>query len=196
MGITSLKQFLHQQFEMKDLGPLRYFLGIEVAYSLAGYLLSETKYCNDVIHRASLTDSKSVSTSMEPNSKLQTTEGVPLVDATRYHEIVGSLVYLTTTKPNIAYSVHIVSQFVAHPTSVHWAAIRILRYLQGITNRTLLTSSSSHLHLLGFTDFDWAGDVNDQHSTTGFAIFLGSSLISWKSKQQEVVSRSSSKSEY
>ena len=182
---------------MKDLGPLRYFLGIEVAYSPAGYLLSQTKYCNDVIQRAGLTDIKYVSTPMEHNCKLQTTEGVPLVDATRYREIVGSLVYLTTTRPDIAHSVHIVSQFVAHPTSVHWAVVLwILRYLQGTTNKALLMSSRSSLHLHGFTDSDWAGDVNDRHSTTGFAIFLGSSLISWKSKKQEVVSRSSSESEY
>ena len=169
---------------MKDLGPLQYFLGIKVAYSPAGYLLSQTKYYNDVIHQVGLTDSKSVSTPMETNSKLRTIEGVPLVDATRYREIVGSLLYLTTTKPDIAYSVHIVSQFVAHPTSVHWAAIlRILRYLQRTKNRALLMSSSSWLHLLGFTNSDWVGDVNDRLSTTGFAIFLGSSLISWKSKK-------------
>lgn len=197
MGIHSLKQFLHQQFEMKDLGHFRYFLGIEVAYSQTGYLLSQTKYCNDVIQRAGLTDQKLVSTPMEHNAKLRTSDGVPLNNATRYREIVGSLLYLKITRPDIAHYVHVVSQFMDHPTSVHWAiVIRILRYLQGTSNRALLTSSNSSLDLNGFTDSNWASDVNDQRSTTVFAIFLGSSFISWKSKKQEVVSRSSSESEY
>lgn len=116
---------------MKDLGFLRYFLGIEVAYSPEGYLLYQTKYCNGVIQRAGISDTKSVITPIEPNLKMCTDDGVPLSNPTRYRQVVGSLVYLTTTRPDIAYAVYVVSQFVACPTLVHWSTVlRILCYLQ------------------------------------------------------------------
>eukprot|EP00268_Persea_americana_P008557 TRINITY_DN13319_c0_g1_i2.p1 TRINITY_DN13319_c0_g1~~TRINITY_DN13319_c0_g1_i2.p1 ORF type:complete len:116 (-),score=3.00 TRINITY_DN13319_c0_g1_i2:283-630(-) len=115
---------------MKDLGHLQYFLSIEIAYSPKGYLLLQTKYCNDVLQRAGLTDRKPVSTPIEYNMKLRTIDGDLLFDPTRYCEVVGSLVYLTITRLDIAYAVHVVSQFVARPTHIHWAAVvRILRYL-------------------------------------------------------------------
>ena len=95
------------------MGHLQYFLGIEVAYSLKGYLLSQTKYYNDVLQRAGLTNRKPVSTPIEHNLNLRTTDGDLLSDLTRYREVVGSLVYLTITKPDIAYAIHVVSQFVA-----------------------------------------------------------------------------------
>ena len=126
-GIRYLKRFLQQQFEIKDLGFLRYFLGIEVACSPEGYLLSQTKYCNGVIQRDDISNTKSVTTPIEPNLKMRTDDRVPLSDP---RQIVSSLVYLTTTRSDIAYAIHSVSQFVAYPTLVHWSVVlRILRYL-------------------------------------------------------------------
>ncbi|OMO63131.1 Integrase, catalytic core [Corchorus capsularis] len=196
-GIEKLKQHLFHQFEMKDLGSLRYFLGIEVAYSPRGYVLSQSKYANDVINRARLTDERTVDTPIELNVKLRPTDGTLLPDPKLYREIVGCLVYLTVTCPDIAHAVHIVSQFVSAPRSVHWSAmVRILRYLRGTLFQGLFFPSSSKLELCGYSDADWAGDANDRRSTTGFCIFLGDSLISWKSKKQNVVSRSSTEAEY
>lgn len=111
--------------------------------------------------------------------------------------IVGSLVYLTITRSDIAYAVHIVSQFVCAPTSVHWAAVmRILSYLRGTLYQSVLFLSTSDLELRAFSDADWASGQTDRKSTTGYCIFIGDSLISWKSKKQDVVSRSFTEAEY
>lgn len=195
--IAHVKQHLSHIFEMKDLGPLRYFLGIEVVFSPKGYFLSQAKYANEVIHRAGLSDSKSSDTPIELNMKLNSTDGVPLDDPSLYRELVGCLVYLTVTRPDLAYAVHVISQFVSAPRTTHWAAlVRILRYLRGSLFQGLLLSSTSSLDLVAYADSDWAGDVTDRKSTSGICLFLGDSLISWKSKKQSVVARSTAEAEY
>uniref|UniRef100_A0A2N9GD96 Reverse transcriptase Ty1/copia-type domain-containing protein n=1 Tax=Fagus sylvatica TaxID=28930 RepID=A0A2N9GD96_FAGSY len=113
--IMDLKRFLGQHFEMKDLGPLNYFLGLEVSSSSDGYYLTQAKYTSDLISRAGITDSKIIDTPIEYNNRLNTHDGEPLPDATLYRQLVGSLVYLTVTRPDISYAVHIVSQFMAAP---------------------------------------------------------------------------------
>ncbi|GMP85483.1 hypothetical protein CsSME_00038617 [Camellia sinensis var. sinensis] len=196
-AISEVKQHLFRTFKMKDLGPLRYFLGIEVAFSPRGYFLSQAKYANEVIHRAGLIDTKVSDTPLELNVKLNSTDGVPLDDPTLYCELVGCLVYLTVTRPDLVYVVHVVSQFVSAPRSTHWAAlVRVLRYLRGTIFQGLLLSSTSSLDLVAYADSDWAGDVTDRKSTSGFCMFLGDSLISWKSKKQLVVARSIAEAEY
>ncbi|XP_047256351.1 uncharacterized mitochondrial protein AtMg00810-like, partial [Capsicum annuum] len=196
-GIELLKYDLAHRFAMKDLGLLRYFLGIEVAQSKKGYLLSQTKYISDLFTRARLSDNRTVDTPLETNARYSPSDGVPLSDPSLYRTIVGSLVYLTVTRPDIAHAVYVVSQFVTAPTSVHWGAVlRILRYLRGTQFQNLLFPSTSSLELRAYSDADWDGDRNDRKSTTGFCVFLGDSLISWKSKKQDVVSRSSTEAEY
>ncbi|CAL8083072.1 unnamed protein product [Prunus armeniaca] len=184
-GITQLKLALHDRFEIKDLGPLHYFLGIEVASSPKGYLLSQSKYATDVLQKARITDTRVADMPLELNVHYSPSDGTPLDDPTLYRTIVGSLVYLTITRPDIAYAVHIVSQFVSSPTTLHWAAvIRILCYLRGTLFQSLLLPSTSTLELRAFSDASWASDPFDRKSTTGYCIFLGDSLISWKSKKQ------------
>uniref|UniRef100_A0A2N9HNV7 Integrase catalytic domain-containing protein n=1 Tax=Fagus sylvatica TaxID=28930 RepID=A0A2N9HNV7_FAGSY len=167
-GIQDLKRFLGQHFEMKDLGPLSYFLGLEVSSSSDGYYLTQAKYTSDLISRAGITDSKIVDTPIEYNNRLNTHDGEPLPDATLYRQLVGSLVYLTVTRPDISYAVHIVSQFMAAPRSLHYVAVlRILRYLKGTLFHGLHFSSQSSLILQAYSDADWAGDPTDRRSTTG-----------------------------
>ncbi|KAJ9541324.1 hypothetical protein OSB04_027830 [Centaurea solstitialis] len=190
-GITILKQSLSASFEMKDLGNLHYFLGLEVLSDSAGTYLCQAKYTSDLISRAGITDQKVVSTPLEPNLHLTQNAGPPLKDPTLYRQLVGSLVYLTVTRPDIAYAVHTVSQFMFAPCSDHYAAVlHILRYLKGTMFHGLYFSSTSFLILRGFFDADWDSDMTDRRSTTGFYFFLGDSLISWRNKKQSLTARS------
>jgi hypothetical protein len=117
--IAFVKTCLSDQFLISDLGPLRYFLGIEISFTHEGFFLSQKKYIHDLLNRASLTDHRTVETPMELNVHLTPTDGEPLEDLTHYRHIVGSLVYLGVTRPDILYSVHILSQFVSAPTQIH-----------------------------------------------------------------------------
>jgi hypothetical protein len=152
---------------------------------------------SDLLSRANLTDYKLVDTPTELNGRLNLQDGEPLRDPTLYRHLVGSLVYLTVTRPNISYAVHQVSQFMATPRSTHFSAVlRILRYLKETLFHKLHFSSQSPLDLHAYTDADWAGDPTDRRSTTGYCFLLGTSLISWRSKKQSVVARSSTEAEY
>ncbi|GKV36761.1 hypothetical protein SLEP1_g44855 [Rubroshorea leprosula] len=131
-GVEDLKQSLSQKFEMKDLGVLSYFPGLEVNSSDDGYLLSQVKYDFNFISKAELNDSKSVSTPLEPNVKLTPMDDSLLSNHTHYRQLVGSLVYFTTTRPDIEYVVHIVNQFMAALCSTHYAAVlHIIHYVKG-----------------------------------------------------------------
>ncbi|KAL4036095.1 hypothetical protein IC575_004819 [Cucumis melo] len=114
-AISDLQHYLGQHFEMKDLGSLNYFLGLVVFRRSDGYLLSQAKYASDLLARSGITDSNTASTPLDPNVHLTHYDGVPLEDVSLYRQLVGSLIYLTVTRPDIAYVVHIVSQFMAAP---------------------------------------------------------------------------------
>jgi hypothetical protein len=181
---------------MSDLGSLRYFLGIEISSTPEGFYLSQAKYIQDLLDRASLTDQRTVETPMELNLHLSATDGEPLADPTRYRHIVGSLVYLGVTRPDISYSVHILSQFVSAPTQLHYShLLRVLHYLRGTISRCLFFPRSTTLHLQGYSDATWASDSSDRRSLSAFCVFLGGSLIAWKTKKQTAVSRSSAEAE-
>ncbi|KAL7599270.1 hypothetical protein Lser_V15G24929 [Lactuca serriola] len=123
-------------------------------------------------------------TPLEANARYSHTDGVPLLDLNLYLTVVGSLVYLTVTRLDIDRVVHVVSQFVTTPTSVHWGAVlRIFRYIRGTHFQTLLFPLASSLELHAYSDVDWDDDRLDSKSTTGFYVFLGDSFISWKSKK-------------
>ncbi|GKV12131.1 hypothetical protein SLEP1_g23321 [Rubroshorea leprosula] len=181
----------------QDLGVLSYFLELEVTFSNDGYLLSQVKYAFNLVSKAELNDGKSVSTPLEPNVKLAPMDGSSLFDPTCSWQLVGSLIYLTMTCLDITYAIHIVSQFMATPRSTHYAAILcIIHYVKGTLFHGLHFSANSSLMLHTYSDADWVGNPSDCRSTTGYCLFLGNSLISWQSKKQTILARSSAKAEY
>jgi histone deacetylase 1/2 len=193
-----LKQ-LRSEFPVKDLGSLGYFLGIEVKHVKNGVLLYQQKYVNDLLKRTNMLQAKSVCTPMASTDKLSRYEGELLnaTEVTQYRSVVGALQYLTLTRPDIAFSVNKVCQFLQAPTSIHWSAVkRILRYLKHTSSLGLLIQRSNSLLLSGFADADWAGCPDDRRSTGGHAVFLGGNLVAWSSRKQPTVSRSSTEAEY
>jgi histone deacetylase 1/2 len=196
---TALLKDLQKDFALKDLGDLHYFLGIEVNKVRNGILLTQHKYATDLLKKVGMTDCKAVSTPLSTSEKLSLHEGSLLgpEDATKYRSIVGVLQYLTLTRPDIAFSVNKVCQFLHAPTTVHWAAVkRILRYIKQNTQLGLNIHRSMSTLVSAFSDADWAGNVDDRKSTGGFAVFIGSNLVSWSARKQATVSRSSTESEY
>ena len=194
--IAHVKASLSKEFQMSDLGALSYFLGIEVLQTQNGIYLSQAKYIQDLLDRSGLSDTRTVATPMDLHLSLRPTDGTPLEDPSRYRHLVGSLVYLTVTRPDIAHAVQILSQFVSAPTSVHYGhLLRVLRYLRGTKTQCLFYDSNSPLQLHAYSDATWASDPTDRRSITGYCILLGSSPVAWKSKKQAVVSRSSTEAE-
>jgi histone deacetylase 1/2 len=196
---TVLLSDLNKEFALKDLGDLHYFLGIEVNKVSDGIILSQEKYASDILKRVGMSDCKSVNTPMSTSEKLSVHEGDLLgpSDATQYRSMVGALQYLTLTRPDISFAVNKVCQYLHAPTTVHWSAVkRILRYVKHTMKLGLKIGKMSSLLVSGFSDADWVGCIDDRRSTEGFAIFLGSNLVSWNARKQATVSRSSTEAEY
>ncbi|XP_059307685.1 uncharacterized mitochondrial protein AtMg00810-like [Lycium ferocissimum] len=166
--ITSLQQQLKDSFHMKDLSTLTYFLGLEVHYNSLGVFLNQYKYTQDLIALAGLQESPFVDTPLELNVKYRRDEGDLILDPTLFRQLVGSLNYLTITRPDISFAVQQVSQFMQTPRHLHLVASRrIIRYLSGTSTRGLYFPSGSHIQLKAFSDSDWARCSDTHRSVTG-----------------------------
>ncbi|CAL2225144.1 unnamed protein product [Prunus armeniaca] len=195
--IERLQKRLASEFEMKDLGSLKYFLGVEVTRSKHGLFLSQRKYVMDLLVDTGMLDCKPTDTPIVENHKLGVYVDQVPTNKERYQRLVGRLIYLSLTRPDIAYAVSVASQFMHSPSEDHIAAMmRILSYLKSAPGRGLLFKKNGHLDLEGYTDADYAGNIIDRHSTSGYFTFVGGNLVMWRSKKQNVVSRSFAESEY
>ncbi|KAL0458234.1 UNVERIFIED_CONTAM: Retrovirus-related Pol polyprotein from transposon RE1 [Sesamum latifolium] len=196
-SIIAVKTHLDTLFTIKDLGYAKYFLGLEIARSPTGIAITQQKYISNIISDTGLTTANAVSTPLPQGVKFSIDTGVPLTDPERYRRLIGRLLYLGFTRPDVSFAVQQLSQFIHRPTDRHWdAAIHMVRYLRGTLSASLFFPASNSFQLMAYTDADWGSYVDSRCSVTGYCIFLGSSLISWKTKKQNTVSRSSPKAEY
>ena len=192
-----MEQELKQEFAIKNLGRMKYFLGIEVAYSKNGIMLSQQKYVLNLLAETGFIDCRPAKTPMEVNHKLTLNDDEPETNAREYQRLVGRLIYLAHTHPDISYAVNILSQFMHSPRLSHLqAAHRVLRYLKGTTGLGLPFIQSGMICLDAYTDSDFAGSLSNRRSTSGYCIFLAGNLVMWRSKKQDVVARSSTEAEF
>jgi histone deacetylase 1/2 len=198
-AVDALLRDLEKDFAIKDLGELHYFLGIQVQRKNDELLMTQELYASEILQRVNMQLCKPVKTPLCTTEKLSITSGTRLgvEDSTRYRSIVGALQYLTLTRPDLSFAVNKVCQFLHSPTTVHWEAVkRILRYVHGTISLGIKITKSNSMLVSAFSDADWVGCLDDRRSIGGFAMFLGGYLISWCSRKQATVSRSSTEVEY
>ncbi|XP_051211729.1 uncharacterized mitochondrial protein AtMg00810-like [Lolium perenne] len=197
--LRQLTDSLRAEFALKDLGPLHYFLGIEVVRRADRFFLHQRKYAHELLERAGMLSCNPAPTLVDTKAKLSANDGSLASDAPFYRSIVGALQYLTLTRPELQYAVQQVCLHMHAPRDAHWAAVkRILRYVCGTMGygMSLHASPSTSTDLVAYSDADWVGCPDTWRFTSGYCVYLGSSLVSWSSKRQPTVSRSSAETEY
>ncbi|CAL5335650.1 unnamed protein product [Camellia sinensis] len=195
--IGLLKKFLTKEFEIKDLGNLKYFLGMKIARSKKGIAVSQRKYILDLLNETGMLGCKPAETPMDTTIKLEESDGSAPSDKGRYQRLVGKLIYLSHTRPDIGFSVSVVSQFMNNPTEKHMTAvIRILRYLKRTPGKGLFFQRTTNRKIEIFSDADWVGSLTDRRSTSGYCSFVWGNAVTWRSKKQSVVACSSAEAEF
>jgi hypothetical protein len=187
----NVKKKLASEFEMKDLGLMHYFLGLEVWQSPERIFLNQGKYVVEILKRFDMLDCKSMNTPMEVKLKLLVDTSLELIDATLYRQIIGSLMYLTNTMPNIYFSVNTLSQFLVEPRHVHLVVAKhVMRYLKGTLDCGLNYDGDHDSTLSGYIDSNWVGSVSNRKNTSICCFSLGSAMISWHSRKQSNINLS------
>lgn len=198
--ISDFKGELMKEFEMTDLGHISYFLGIEFHKSSRGLLMHQKRYAGEVLKRFEMENCNHAVTPAEARLQLSKNSEDAEVDPTQFRRLIGSLRYLCNTRPDLAYSVGVVSRFMQRPKLSHLtAAKRILRYIRGTLDCGILFPSADRgklCKLVAYTDSSWCGDADDRKSTAGYVFLLGGSPIAWCSKKESVVALSSCEAEY
>ncbi|KAM1362604.1 hypothetical protein FF1_027593 [Malus domestica] len=168
-------QELSSLFDLKDLGKLTYFLGLQIQYKQNGDIfVNQSKYIKDLLHKVGMESCKPANTPCKLHNQMMMTEGLLILDPSSYRSIVGSLQYLTFTRPDIAFAVNAVCQHMHSPTEIHFGVVkRILKYLQCTMQQGIVYSSQSQMYLTAFSDSDWVTDLNTRRSVTGFIVVLG-----------------------
>ncbi|KAK4277183.1 hypothetical protein QN277_015217 [Acacia crassicarpa] len=195
--INQIKAALAREFQIKDLGEMKYFLGMEVARSKKGIYISQRKYVLDLLKETGMTGCRPSDTPIQVKKVDEEIDLGKAVDIGNYQRMVGKLIYLSHTRPDIAFAVSVVSQHSHAPKQKHLNEVyRILRYLKGSPGRGLLFKKTDKRNVELFTDADWAGDQDDRKSTSGYCTYVWGNLVTWRSKKQSVVARSSAEAEY
>ncbi|XP_070032044.1 uncharacterized mitochondrial protein AtMg00810-like [Nicotiana tomentosiformis] len=191
------KKDMSCEFEMTAVGFMSYYLGQEVKQMEGRIFISQESYTKEILKKFNMLGCDPVNTLMESERKLSEFDEGKNLDPAFFKCLVGSLRYLTCIRPDILFIVGVVSHFMEAPTSTHLKVTRrILRYLKGMIDFGLFYPSSSDFNLVGFCDYDYAGDIDDRKSTTSFVFFLGDSVISWSLKKQSIFTLSTCEAEY
>ena len=160
-------------------------------------MLSQAKYVQDLLAKTEMENCKGIKSPFSTAKKLKKGESTKLDNPSFYRGVVGSLQYAVLTRPELAYSVNKLSQYMSDPRQSHWTACkRVLRYLKSTANMCLKFQKSEHLDLIAYTDADWGRDLDDRRSISGYCVFLGDNLVAWSSRKQGMVARSTVESEY
>ena len=195
--ISDFKSSMMREFEMIDLGKMRYLLGIEVMQFDGGIFICQAKYVVDVLRRFGMEHCNSVGNPMVPGIKISKDEHGDEMDGSLFKKMIGSLMYLTATRPDIMYAVSLLSRYMSRPTGVHYeAAKRILRYLQGTSKFGIFYKRNGNHELIGFTDSDYAGSLEDRRSTSGYIFILSGAAVAWSSRKQPIVTLSTTEAEF
>ena len=190
-------KLMQTEFEMSMMGELKFFLGIQIKQCNDGIYIHQSKYIKELLKKFKMVDCKPMCTPMHPTCILGKDEIGKKVDQKMYRGMIGSLLYLTASRPDIMFSVCLCARFQSDPRESHLTAVkRIFRYLQGTTNLGLLYKKSKDYKLVGFCDADFAGDRIERKSTSGGCQFLGANLVSWSSKRQSTIALSTAEAEY
>jgi hypothetical protein len=196
--VAAFKEEMKVTFQMSDLGSLSFYLGIEVHQDDSGITLRQTTYAKRVVELAGLTDCNPALTPMEEKLKLSRNSTTEEVDATQYRRLVGSILYLAHTRPDLAFYVGYVSRFMQRPTMEHQQAVkRTIRYVAGTLDHDLYYPRCPvEAYLIGYSDSNHASDIDTSKSTSEVLFFFGKCLVSWQSIKQQVVALSSCDAEY
>ena len=195
--IQQFKDDMMQVFEMSDLGEMSYFLGMEVEQKNGDIFICQRKYAKEMLKKFNMENCKSMTTPMCPKEKLCKDVEEEQVDETLYRSLIGCLMYLTTTRPDILYTVNVLSRFMNCAKKSHFkGAKRVLRYVKGTLNYGIKFCRSENFKLQGYSDSDWAGSLDDMKSTSGYCFSFGTGIFSWSSKKQEIVAQSTAEAEF
>ncbi|XP_024196341.1 uncharacterized mitochondrial protein AtMg00810-like [Rosa chinensis] len=188
---------MESEFEMSMCDELTFFLGLQVRQMNTGLFLSQTKYAENLIKKFGLESNKTVSNPMSTTTKLHEDQEGKSVDPTLFRSMIGSLLYLTASRPDISYSVGVCARFQANPKESHLTVVkRIIRYISGTVNCGIFYTFDTNVEIAGYSDADWGGNLKDRKSTSGGCFFIGNNLIAWHSKKQNCISLSTAEAEY
>ncbi|GAA0168672.1 transmembrane signal receptor [Lithospermum erythrorhizon] len=194
---NDFKEVMTKEFEMTDIGEMSYFLAVEVKQAKDGIFMSQRKYAKQILSKFRMKDCKPISTLTKICMKLRVNSNKESVNPTLFKSLVGNLRYLTFTRPNIMYALGLVSRYMETPKQDHFiAAKRILRYIEGTLNDGLFYTHSKNAKLVGYSDSDYGGDIDDGKNTSGYAFHIGSTIFSWSSKKQQTVALLTCEAEY